>query len=59
MQANAVLKVNALTNIIVAALAATFIAVGEIKWSSIVASRDHTLVLRDHRSIATFHAIGA
>jgi len=57
MQAEALVQINALMNVVITALAATFIAVGDAEWHAIVASRDHSLILRDDSSIATLHAV--
>ena len=59
VQANTVLQVDALADVVVAALAATFVAVGQIERGAIVARRDHSVVLCNDSSVSSLHAVGA
>jgi hypothetical protein len=59
MQTEALVQINALMHIVIAALAATFIAIDQTKGCAIVTSGDNSLVLCDDCAIASLHAVGA
>ena len=59
MQAETLVQVDSLMNIVIAPLAATLIAIGKSKGNSIVAGRYHSLVFCDDRTNATLHAVRA
>lgn len=57
MQAEALVQVDALMDVIIAALAATFVAIDQAKGCSVVPCRDNSLVLCDDGTIAPLHAV--
>ena len=57
MEAEALVKVDPLVNIVVASLAPALIAVDQAERCPIVASRDDSLVLRDDGTISSLHTV--
>ena len=57
MEAEALVKVDPLVNIVVASLATALIAVDQAEGCPIVASRDDSLVLRDDGTISSLHTV--
>lgn len=59
VQAQTLVKVDALVHVIVAPFTAAVIAVVEAERCPVVASRDDTLVFGDDGTVATLHTVGA
>ena len=59
MKTQALVKVDSLLDVVVAALAAAFVAIYETEGCPVVPGRDHALILGDHSTVAALHAVGA
>ena len=57
MQADALVQINALVGVVVAALAATFIAISSVERGPIVACRYDSIVFYHYGSIAFLHTV--
>jgi hypothetical protein len=59
VQAHTFVQVNALTHIVVAALATAFVTVGKSKGCAIVPRGNYSVVFGDNRAIALLHAVAS